>query len=84
MGMNIKSWFYSKISQEAKRYNCFIDVFNRTEDGRIDFSKEYQTVNVEETLGESEKAVHVRLCTGLVDGSYKGWTCWVPKSCIVK
>ena len=39
-------------------------------------------VVAEEVLNESEKAIKVRLATGEVVGSYKGWVAWVPKSVI--
>lgn len=72
--MLIKEWFFNKQEDIARTYNCFIDKKDDT-DG-------YVKVLVEEQIKESEKAVQVKLATGSIVGSYKGWTCWIPKSVI--
>ena len=79
--MKIKTWMFNKISAEAKCRNCFIDVYNRKDDGSIDFDAEFQEVHAE-IIRETEKAVYADLSTGLIDGSVFGWKCWIPKSCI--
>ena len=78
--MTIKEWLYRKINDQALDYQMMIDVFNRDENGMI--PNDEVKVLVEEVLAESEKAIKVRLATGEVDGSYKGWVCWIAKSCI--
>ena len=80
--LKIKDWFYSKTSETAERYNTFIDVFSRNEYGMILAENGYITVRAQEVLNESEKAIQVVLSTGAVDGSVKGWKCWIPKSVI--
>lgn len=74
--MTIKEWFYDKTENTSSYYNLFIDKTDNN-DGTV-------TVVVEEKLDESDKAVKVRLSTGDVVGSCKGWTTWIPKSVIVK
>ncbi len=81
--IRIKEWFLDKTQQVAKTYNCFIDTPERGEHG-LAVVDENGTVAVivEEELSESEKAVKVRLATGSIVGSVKGWTTWIPKSVI--
>lgn len=82
--LKLKSWFVEKIQMEAFRYNITIDKnINRKygEELKEDENGCY-TVYVEETLKETEKAMQVKLSTGHIDGSTKGWTTWVPKSVI--
>ncbi len=79
--MKIREWFYDKISTTAKCYNTFID-FKRGADGTSEVVDGYITVFVSEKIAESEKAIKVRLESGAVVGSYKGWETWVPKSVI--
>lgn len=71
--IKIKEWFYDKQQETAGRYNCYIDKKD-SEEGYVEV--------VAEQLKETEKAIQVKLDTGLVLGSYKGWTCWIPKSVI--
>ena len=71
--IKIKEWFYDKQQATAGRYNCYIDKRD-SEEGYVEVSAEQ--------LKESEKAIQVRLETGSVVGSFKGWTCWIPKSVI--
>ena len=71
--IKIKEWFYDKQQATAGRYNCYID--------KRDLEEGYVEVSAEQ-LKESEKAIQVRLETGSVVGSFKGWTCWIPKSVI--
>lgn len=83
--IKIKEWMYDKVSQTAKSYNCYIDCFTRSEIGMIQADENgFVTVLVDEFLAESEKAIQVRLRTGMIDGSVKGWKCWLPKSCIAE
>lgn len=77
--MKIKKWFLNKVQAEARRYNTWIDVAY-TEDNMMDEEDDCYFANVEETLAETEKAVKVRFSTGMIVGSMKGWTTWVPKS----
>ena len=81
MKLKVKEWFLNKTQETATRYNTFID-FERNEDDTVLVVDGYATVYVEEKLAETEKAVQVKLHTGNVLGSYKGWTVWVPKSVI--
>lgn len=77
----IKEWFYDKTEDVSSRYNCFID-FERDENGNRKVEDGCVFVTVEEVLNESEKAVQVRLRTGDIVGSVKGWKTWIPKSVI--
>ena len=81
MKLKVKEWFLNKTQETATRYNTCID-FERNEDDTVLVVDGYATVYVEEKLAETEKAVQVKLHTGNVLGSYKGWTVWVPKSVI--
>lgn len=85
--MKIKNWLLTKVQNEAKGYNMWINV----EYGEDDYLNEngtkvlideegYATVQVDEIIKETPKAVRVRLATGAVDGSGKGWCTWLPKS----
>lgn len=71
--MKIKEWFYDKQQEIAGGYNCYIDKKD-SEEGYVEV--------VAERIKESEKAIQVKLETGSIVGSYKGWTCWIPKSVI--
>jgi len=79
--MKVKEWVIEKAQQTAGSYNCYID-YERDENNHGLALREngYITVYVEEFLSESEKAMQVRLSTGSVVGSYKGWKLWIPKS----
>ena len=79
--IKIKEWFYDKTAGVAKSYNTFID-FARTEDGMRKVENGYMAVVVEEVIAESDKAIQVRLASGAVVGSCKGWKTWIPKSVI--
>ena len=81
MTLKVRHWFINKTQETATRYNTFID-FVRNEDDTVLVVDGYATVFVEEQLAETEKAVQVKLHTGNVLGSDKGWTVWVPKSVI--
>lgn len=81
MEIKLKSWFYDKTEDTAKVYNVFIDYTRRNPDLGTRYEEDGCVfVNVEEVLGESEKAMKVRLSSGAIDGSVKGWTTWIPKS----
>ena len=80
--LKVKEWVINKAQDEAQKYNIWIDYSRRNEgvaetplveDGCV-------FVWVEEILKETEKAVQVRLSSGEVVGSGKGWTLWIPKS----
>lgn len=77
--MKVKEWIIDKAQRTAADYNCWID-FERDEQGMRKVENGYLTVIVDEVLAETEKAVQVRLQTGEVVGSYKGWKLWIPKS----
>ena len=77
--MTVKEWVIDKAQDTASRYNMFID-FVRDENGNRKIVNGCVTVIVEEKLAESEKAVKVRLQTGEIVGSSKGWTLWIAKS----
>ena len=78
--IKIKEWFEEKIQNDARRYHMSIDVAYKN--GYIDVVDDCVFVCVQEKLSETEKAVKVVLSTGYIDGSYKGWTTWIPKSVI--
>lgn len=78
--LTVKSWVIDKAQQTARAYNCYIDYAERNEDGTRWEQNGYTKVTAEEVLGETEKALKVRLRTGDVVGSAKGWTMWIPKS----
>ena len=77
--MKVKEWIIDKAQQAAGAYNCYID-YERGEDGTAKKENGFVTVYVEAILGETGKAVQVRLRTGDVVGSVKGWKLWIPKS----
>ena len=79
----IKEWFYDKKCEEAKNYKVYIDAYSRDERGEIVTDENgYITVLIDEVYKETEKAIEVRLGSGYVVGSVKGWKTWVPKSVI--
>lgn len=77
----IKEWFIEKEQDKAERYNVFMD-FDRNEDGTIKVVDGYVFAKIEKVVKETEKAIQVTISSGDVLGSYKGWTCWIPKSLI--
>lgn len=79
--IEVKAWVIDKASETASRYNCYIDYAERDEATGARVERDgYIKVMVEEVLGETEKAVHVRLATGEIVGSVNGWKLWIPKS----
>lgn len=78
--LKVKEWIIDKAQNTATTYNCFIDYTRRNENGTCLVEDGCVFVLAEEILDESEKAVKVRLRTGDVVGSSKGWTLWIPKS----
>lgn len=78
----VKEWVIDKAQDIARNYNIFIDYTRRTNDNynMALVDNGYVYVKVEEKLDETEKAIKVRLGSGEVVGSYKGWTLWIPKS----
>lgn len=81
--LKVKSWFIEKVQIEALRYNMIIDKNIDRECGETLKEDENgcYTVYVEE-LKETEKAIQVKLATGHIEGSTKGYTTWIPKSVI--
>lgn len=77
--LKVKEWIIDREQRTASAYNMFID-FERDSEGYRKVENGYLTVTVEETLAETAKAIRVRLATGSVVGSVKGWTLWIPKS----
>lgn len=80
--LKVKQWVIEKAQETASKYNTFID-YKRDESTEIHTAlveDGYITVYVDEVLKETEKAVEVKLATGEVIGSYKGWNVWIPKS----
>lgn len=75
----VKEWIVDKAQETASRYNTYIDFARDENDMRL-VQDGFLTVTVEEVLKETEKAVQVRLSTGEVVGSCKGWKLWIPKS----
>ena len=78
--IKVKAWIIDKAQTTASKYNCFIDFARRNEDGTRTEEDGFIFVKAQEILEESEKAIKVKLSTGECDGSYKGWTLWIPKS----
>ena len=78
--LKVKAWVIDKAQETARKYNCYIDYARRNENGTRVEENGYIYVLVEESLAETEKAVQVKLSTGKVVGSFKGWTMWIPKS----
>lgn len=81
LSIKIKEWFFNKTSDNANRYNTFVD-FERNESGMRKIENGYVTVFTREVISETEKAIKVNLESGAVVGSCKGWTTWIPKSVI--
>ena len=83
MTAKIKEWFFDKIQETAGQYSCYINVISRNNDGMIIADTDgYVTVEVDEIIKESDKAVQMKLATGDIEGSYNEWKTWVPKSVI--
>lgn len=78
--LKVKAWVIDKAQQTASHYNCFIDYARRNDSGTRVEEDGFIYVIAEEVIAETEKALHVRLATGDVVGSYKGWKLWIPKS----
>lgn len=72
--MRVKEWFVNKIKAMARAYNTFLD-FTYEKDGWVRLS-------IEDVLEETEKAIKVKINSGLADGNQNGWTTWIPKSVI--
>lgn len=81
MIIEMKRWIYDKISEDAKRYNTFIDVEHVN--GYYADTEKDTVKAIGEILKETEKAIQVKFSTGSVVGSYKGWTAWLPKSQLI-
>lgn len=77
----IKEWFFDKEQDKVEHYDVFMD-FERKEDGTAKVVDGYVFAKIEEIIKETEKAIQVKISSGDVLGSYKGWTCWIPKSLI--
>lgn len=80
--VKVRDWFIDKTQITAKKYNTFIDVYSRNEEGVIISEDGYYTVIILKVLSESENAIQVVLGSGDIVGSCKGWKTWVPKSVI--
>jgi len=78
--LTVKEWFAEKIQREASRYDMWIDF--EYKNGQSNMENGLVTIKVFEKLAETEKAIKVKLETGYVVGSVKGWTTWIPKSVI--
>lgn len=68
----VKTWIIDKAEVTSRRYQCYVN--------REWVDDEYTKVTVIEELGETEKAIQVRIATGAIVGSAKGWKLWIPKS----
>lgn len=79
--LKIKKWLFDKIAREASAYNTWID-FDRDDNGLQVVEDGCVYACTREIIEETEKAVKVRLESGMVQGSYKGWATWLPKSCV--
>lgn len=85
MTMKIKTWVIDKAQIEAKRYFTFFDFARRTDDAAQTpfIEDDCYFMKVDEILKETEKAIQVKLSSGEIDGSVKGWKLWIPKSQIM-
>lgn len=85
MEMKIKTWIIDKIQHEASKYNTYLDIAKRTNDIAHQplIEDGCYFMKISETLEETEKAIKLKFSSGEIDGSYKGWTAWVPKSQIM-
>lgn len=82
--MTIKVWVIDKAQDVARKYDTYLNITSRDDNGVICEDKNgCYTVEVVEVVSETEKAMQIKVATGAVVGSYKGWTMWVPKSQIV-
>lgn len=84
--LKVKEWFIDKEQDKASSFNIYFQYARRTEGNVRTPLREDGCVyvSIEEELGESEKAVHVKIASGDVVGSGKGWKVWIPKSVIVR
>lgn len=82
MKMTVKRWVADKVQTEAKRYNYF---FNCEYVNGFYADIENDTVTFEnvEVLKETEKAIHIAISCGNIDGKVGSWKAWLPKSQIV-
>lgn len=80
--LKVKEWFLRKTQDVSGGYNTFID-YERDESGMMKVEDGYAIVTVNSVLSESEKAVRVELSAGMVVGSGRKWTTWIPKSCML-
>lgn len=79
--LKMKEWLFNKVNNESRNYHIHLD-FDRDENGMMEIEDGCVFAHVEEVLGETEKAIKVRLASGECVGSTKGWTTWLPKSCV--
>ena len=78
--IKVKEWFERKEQEKAKAYHIWFSVMYNEKD-EIDTTDGYVKLDAS-ILAETEKAVKVHIESGFIDGSSKGWTTWIPKSCI--
>lgn len=69
--MKVKEWFINKVRAMAREYNTYLD-FSYEKDGWVKLS-------IADVLEETEKAIKVKINSGLADGNQNGWTTWIPK-----
>lgn len=81
--LKIKEWFVNKEQDKASAYNMFFDIESRNENGEIAADENGFVEVIAELISESEKAIKVKIETGAVLGSTKGWKTWIPKSLVV-
>lgn len=81
--IRVRAWFIEIEQSKAVSYRTDITV-ERAEDGTPKEDADGCCTVYATVLGESEKAVHVKLATGQVLENYKGWLCWIPKSVIIE
>ena len=79
--LKMPEWLFNKVNRESSNYHIYLD-FDRDENGYMEVVYGCVFAHVEEVLTESEKAIKVRLASGECVGSSKGWTTWLPKSCV--
>lgn len=81
--MRIKVWLYKNIQREARQQHLYIDYSSASGQGIADLDNSDYVEVSGQLVRETEKAILVRLSTGLFGGSSKGYEHWLPKSQVI-
>lgn len=82
MKLTVKRWIADQKNAEAKKLFMFPDV-EYVNGFYADVENDTVTFSDVEILGETEKAVHVALWCGSIDGKVGPFKTWFPKSQIL-